>query len=135
MDAYRHRRMQKGGMAMDAQYSTHEKEKIYNDYFPMVYNYVFYRLLHRHNAEDIVSTVFMKVFFNLHRYDAEKSSMRTWIMRITERSLIDYYRKLRPSVSLDSAENCAEGVLCVDFDEQYESFCSPTRQALVNALK
>ena len=112
-----------------------DMERIYNDYFPMVYNYVFYRLLHRHNTEDIVSHVFMKIFANLQKYDPAKSALKTWIMRITERTLIDYYRKQRPVISLDGDDSVIENSLSVHFDEQYEAFSSPNRQALVNAMK
>ena len=34
------------------------------------------------NAEEVYQDVFIKVFNNIKRYDAEKSALRTWISRI-----------------------------------------------------
>ena len=34
------------------------------------------------NAEEVYQDVFVKVFKNIGQYDAEKSSLRTWISRI-----------------------------------------------------
>jgi len=116
-------------------YSTHDFEEIYSAYFPVVYNYVFYKLLNRENAEDIVSQVFMKVLKHLPSYDEDKASMKTWIFRITDRTLIDYYRKLRPSLSFDHEDNNLDHVLQEHFDDQYERTCSPVRQEIFAALK
>ena len=110
-------------------------EEIYENYFSIVYNYVFYRLLHRANTEDIVSLVFMKVFQYRQRYDVERGTLKTWILRITENTLNDFYRKQRPTMSLDHVENGLSSTLSINFDEQYEQICSPDRQALLNALR
>lgn len=109
-------------------------EEVYNTYFPLVYNYVFYRLLHREDTEDLVSRVFLRVFENLDRFDETKASLKTWVFRITEHALIDFYRRRRVQVSLDDENNQVENTLCVDFDEQYEHIAEPERKALYRAL-
>lgn len=112
-----------------------DMETIYNEYFSSVYNYVFYKLMNRENAEDVVSQVFMKVLTKLDTFDPEKASVKTWIFRITDNTLIDFYRKQRPVLSLDHEESGLENVLYVHFDDQYEQEVAPERQALLNALK
>jgi len=112
-----------------------DMEEIYNTYFSPVYNYVYYKLLNRENTEDLVSQVFMKVLSNLDRYDEEKASLKTWIFRITDRTLIDFYRKKKPTVSCDNEESGLENVLFVHFEEQYDQAYSPARQAVKQALK
>ena len=109
-------------------------EDLYAEYFPVVYNYVFYKLLNKENTEDVVSQIFMKIMANLDRFDSEKASLKTWIFRITDNTLIDYYRKRRITLSYDSEEAGLENVLSVDFEAQYNQILSPMRQAVFAAL-
>lgn len=112
-----------------------DMEQVYATYFSPVYNYVFYKLLDRQNTEDVVSQVFMKVCSHLPAFDAEKASLKTWIFRITDHALIDFYRGQRPSLSIDHEESGLENVLSVHFDEQYDRQVEPTRQAVLAALR
>ncbi len=120
---------------MEYQSGMLDMEEVYNEYFSPVYNYVFYRLLSRENSEDIVSQVFMKICSHLSEFDPEKASLKTWIFRITDHALIDFYRKQRPSLSIDHEETGLENTLSVHFDEQYERQVDPTRQAIFAALQ
>ncbi len=74
---------------------------IYADYFPRVYNYVLYRVNNHHDADDLSSEIFVKLFTNLNRYHAEKAPLPVWIFSIARNTVIDYYRRgLRLSVPL-----------------------------------
>lgn len=110
-------------------------EEVYEQYFSVIYNYVYYKLLNRENSEDIVSQVFLKVLKNLHLFDPEKASMKTWLFRITDHALIDFYRKQRPAGSFDDEEAGFENILSVDFDEEYDRIVNPKRRMLLEALK
>ena len=124
-----------GADGMEARKSTWSMEEVYNTYFSSVYNYVFYRILDRETTEDIVSDVFMKVLRHLDRFDVQKASMKSWIMRIADRTLIDHYRRQRPSVSFDNEEAGVERLVPVQFEDQYEQLMSPARRELLAALK
>lgn len=110
-------------------------EEVYKTYFPVIYNYVFYKLLNRENTEDVVSQIFEKVLKHLSSFDPTKAAMKTWIMRITDNVLIDFYRRQRANVSYDSEETGLENILHVHFDEQYAKEIAPERQALLRALR
>ena len=110
-------------------------EAVYEEYFPVVYNYVYYKLLNREHSEDVVSQVFLKVVQNLHRYDPALASMRTWLMRITDRTLIDFYRRQKITLSFNDEENGLENTLHVHFDEEYERILSPERRMVFEALQ
>lgn len=120
---------------MKSQRGLPDMEEVYSTYFPPVYNYVFYKLLNRENTEDVVSQVFMKVCSHLSGFDPERASLRTWIFRITDNALIDFYRRQRPGVSFDNEENGLDRVLSVHFDEQYDRQIAPLRQAVLSALR
>ena len=110
-------------------------EDIYEEYFPMIYNYVYYRLLHRENTEDVVSQVFMKAMRHLEHYDPGKASVKTWLFRITDNVLIDFYRRQHPTVSYDQMEADYESALSVQFDEEYDRILSPNRKTVLDALR
>lgn len=112
-----------------------DMEEVYRAHFSMVYNYVFYRLLNKENTEDVVSQIFMKVMQHLNRFDPEKASLKTWIFRIAENSLIDFYRRQRPGISMDQEDAGLDRVLQVHFDDQYDQAFSSRRQAVLNALR
>ena len=44
------------------------------------------------NAEEVYQDVFIKVFKNINMYDAEKSTLKTWISRIAYNESISFLR-------------------------------------------
>ncbi len=67
-------------------------EQVYLENYSYVYNYVFMRLLHRENTEDIVSTVFTKAMTHYDSYDSSRSGIRTWLCNIARNTITDFYR-------------------------------------------
>ncbi|AET69230.1 RNA polymerase sigma factor, sigma-70 family [Desulfosporosinus orientis DSM 765] len=94
-----------------------ELERMYEDYFSKIYNYIFCRLLHKEQTEEIVGEIFLKVISHLNSYESGKASFNTWIFTIARNVLIDFYRKNRTVTSIDD-EAFPEQALTVDFDEQ-----------------
>ena len=112
-----------------------DAEIVYRDYFPIIYNYVYYRLLNRENTEDVVSQIFIRMVQHLERFDPARASLKTWLFRIADNALIDFYRRQKPVVSYDNEHSGLENVLHVHFDQQYDQLVAPERQAVLNALK
>ena len=119
---------------MTCQTRQPDMEDVYSTYFAPVYNYVFYKLLNREQTEDIVSQVFMKVCAGLTAFDPAKASVKTWIFRITDNALVDFYRRRRSTVSFD-ADTGLDNVLHVHFDDEYERRMEPERRAVLSALR
>lgn len=80
-------------------------DSIYQEYSGKVMGYIAARVQRRADAEDLCSEVFEKVFRKLDGYDEEKAAVSTWIYTITRNTVIDYYRKTKPTAELD--ENLA----------------------------
>ena len=78
-------------------------EQVYLDNYSYVYNYVFMRLLHRENTEDIVSSVFTKAMMHYETYDSSLSSIRTWLCNIARNAVTDFFRLKanQPHVDID----------------------------------
>ena len=61
------------------------------------------------NAEEVYQDVFIKVFRNIGQYDAEKSSLRTWISRIAYNESITFLRHKRlPMIYYEDRDGEAE---------------------------
>lgn len=80
-----------------------EKERIYLEYRGRVAAYIGGRIRDKHTAEDLVSSVFLKVYSKLDSFDPERASLSTWIFTITRNTVISHYRLTRPAQELDEA--------------------------------
>ena len=76
------------------------KEAVYIDYYEKVRRYVTGKINNRHEADDIVSEVFLKVNEKFDTFDDGKSSISTWIYTIARNTVIDYYRINKPYAEL-----------------------------------
>ena len=122
---------QRGGTAGAYQLASEQGfEEMYRDYFPRIYNYVFYRVLSREDTEDIVSEVFLKAAKNARTYDPEKAGMGTWLYRIAENTLTDHFRRKRFRIL--SFGEAPEPM--VDFERQLAGISSEKRRMVFREL-
>ena len=76
--------------------------QIYEEFQPKVRAYVRGKIHDPHDAEDLVSAVFMKVVQKLDSFDPAKASVSTWVYTITRNTVTDYFRTRR---SMDAFED------------------------------
>jgi len=76
-------------------------EEMYEEYYSKIYNYVYYRILHKEKTEDIVSNIFVKVVSKIETFNEKKASFSTWIFKIAQNTLTDYYRGNKQSLSIE----------------------------------
>ena len=81
-----------------------QREKIYRDYHERVCGYIRSRINDMQDAEDIASSVFVKVFEKLDSFDESRASLSTWIYTIARNTLTDYYRTKKQFVELTEAQ-------------------------------
>lgn len=110
-----------------------EFESWYNDYRSSVYRYVRFRVATREAAEDVTSEVFMKALRSMHRYDPDRASPKTWLLRIARNAVTDHLRALKRRgslhVSLDRVPDLAS-----DLPSQEQRVIKEERvQRLLNA--
>lgn len=78
-----------------------QKEEIYVNYKPKVEGYISSRISDNHDVEDVVSSVFVKIYHNIDAFDNKKASLSTWIYSITKNTVIDYFRTRKEYCQLD----------------------------------
>ncbi len=74
-----------------------EKEAIgdlYDYFLESIYRFLYFRVSHEAEAEDLTEEVFFKMLKNLKKYE-KRSDMpfSAWLFRIAKNALVDYYRK------------------------------------------
>ena len=69
-----------------------QKTALYKDYSRKVLGYLYNKINNYHQAEDLASNVWMKVFEKLETFDETKASVSTWIFTITRNTLNDWFR-------------------------------------------
>ena len=76
-------------------------EQVYTDYHGKVMGYISARIRNWADAENLCSDVFMKIQEKLDSYDDSKAAVSTWVFTITRNTLIDHYRRKKPTEELD----------------------------------
>lgn len=76
---------------------------VYKKHYHKVYNYVYRMLLHRQNAEDVVSDAFYKAMLSFDSYDTSKGSVSTWLCGIAHHCAVNFLRSKahRSGISLE----------------------------------
>lgn len=71
--------------------------KLYDILVDQIYRYVYYRV-QGEDVEDIVETVFLKVWENIRQYKPQKKSFSAWVFRIAHNLVVDHYRSYKDKV-------------------------------------
>jgi RNA polymerase sigma-70 factor (ECF subfamily) len=85
---------------------NNEKLKLYymivEKYGEYIYNMVYYTVLNEEDAKDLTQEIFYKIWKGLDNFKS-KSSIKTWIYRITQNHLKNFLRmrKVKKIISLD----------------------------------
>jgi RNA polymerase sigma-70 factor, ECF subfamily len=78
---------------------------LYERYVTVVYNYVFYRMSNRAEAEDMTSRVFYQALTHVSRYEHRGAPFSAWLFRIAHNLVANWHRdrQTRQTFSLDGA--------------------------------
>lgn len=82
---------------------THQFGKLYDRYIRRVYDFIYYKTLHKETAEDLTSQTFFKALKQIRQFDPEKGVFSAWLYRIARNTVFDHYRAQRPTQDIDDA--------------------------------
>lgn len=85
-----------------------QKDEIYRAYNKKVFYYIIGKGINETDAEDLAANVFVKIYNKIDDFDSSKSSISTWIYRITQNTVIDFFRAKK------SFEELSEEIVYVD---------------------
>lgn len=92
-------------LAERAIYDNLAFEELYNHYFRIVYNLIYVQVRNAETADDLTSETFFKVTKNFSSFDKSRASFATWLNRIAQRTLIDFFRSQGRSQETDWDED------------------------------
>ena len=81
--------------------STKKFELLYDMYYDCVYRYIFVSVKNKWNAEDIIATVFTKIYEHKDKI-IDVSESKNWVFRIAHNTIIDFYRKNSKVIPIES---------------------------------
>jgi len=104
---------------MDMQPQTKDAmfEKLYEERFAWVYNYVYFRVRHAQTAEDLTADIFIRAYQYFDNFAHEKGEIGAWLSGITRNAVNTY---LRRSLSAPRAAELTEFIpASVDIEREY----------------
>ena len=91
----------------------HSVEQIWDDFSSRIRAFIYSRVSNPSNVDDILQEVFLKIHSKIDTLK-DNTKIQSWIYRIAQNTIIDYYRKQRnESVDIDSIH------LNEETDEEY----------------
>lgn len=106
--------------------------EIYDRYIDAVYQYIYYRVGDRQDAEDLAETVFLKGWEALRKNGTAVQNARAWLYRMAHNIVVDHYRTRKTNVGLDQAGELSENAplpeQAVQTREQVTHLASAIRQ-------
>ena len=73
---------------------------LYERYHLSVYRYITYRTQRQDAAEDLTAEVFLNAWKSIERYEDRGVSVRSWLLRLAQNEVIDFYRTQRNETTL-----------------------------------
>lgn len=86
---------------------------LYDQYVDKVYAFIYRRVNHQQNAEDLTSRTFIKAWENIDKFNSGKGAFSSWIFTIAKNNVIDHYRSAKETYDIEqffdlsSSENLA----------------------------
>lgn len=82
--------------------------QLYQHYYQPIYRYVFYRVNHQEETEDLTEKIFLKAWERLPSYRGD-ASFKSWVYRIAHTIVIDHYRTRKRPLPLNEAAPLVDG--------------------------
>lgn len=106
-------------------------ETFYRDNYNRVLNYVYKKISHREDAEDLTAEVFVYCFRHYSEYDPAKGKLSTWLYLITNSRIKNYYRD---HVISEGYDEIAETLQDMGIDLDRGIYLEQLRDCLMHAI-
>jgi len=75
--------------------------RLYDEYQPKIYRFIYLKVGHREEAEDLCHQTFISAWENINNYRFQGYLFSTWLYSIARNKVIDYYRAKKTTVNLE----------------------------------
>lgn len=108
-------------LAVRAKMDENAFTELYKHFFPRVYNFIYARMKNVDDADDVVSSTFMKVYESLDTYNPTKAAFSTWLFHIASNFMLDHYRRVQKHGEVEWDDT---------FDSPADEYDEPENQTL-----
>ncbi|PIS04613.1 MAG: hypothetical protein COT81_05610 [Candidatus Buchananbacteria bacterium CG10_big_fil_rev_8_21_14_0_10_42_9] len=74
---------------------------LYDLYIKKIYNFIYYKTLHKETAEDLTSKTFIKALDKIGTFKIDQGTFSAWIYQIARNNVIDYYRSQKQEIDIE----------------------------------
>ena len=75
--------------------------RLYDRYLEKIYRFVFFKVGHREEAEDLTQQVFTSAWENIQGFREQGLPISSWLYKIARNSIIDHYRTKKTHTPLE----------------------------------
>lgn len=75
--------------------------RLYEKYVKKIYNFIYFKTLHKENAEDLTSQTFFKALEKINSFNPDKANFSTWLYTIANNLLIDHWRSYKETADIE----------------------------------
>lgn len=93
---------------------------LYDKYQPRIYRFIYLKVGHREEAEDLCHQVFLSAWQNISNYKFKGFSFSAWIYSIARNKAIDYYRTKKTHQNIDDVQIIIDAGPNLDLDDKIE---------------
>lgn len=113
---------------------------LYERYIKKIYSFVYFKIQHKENAEDLTAKVFMKALDKINEFRHTEGTFQAWIYKIARNTIIDYYRTNKIELNIEDVWGLPDDKdIERDFDikqrleavEKYLKILSPEQRELI----
>ena len=77
---------------------------LYDKYQPVIYRFIYIKISHREEAEDLTHQVFLRAWENIYTYEFRGFSFSSWLYYIARNKVIDHYRTRKITIDIESIQ-------------------------------
>ncbi len=75
---------------------------LYDKYHSQIYRFIYLKVSHREEAEDITHQVFLNAWKNIEKYQIQGYPFSSWLYQISRNLVIDHYRTKKTTTDIES---------------------------------
>jgi len=95
--------------------------QLYDHYMPMIYRFILLKVTQREEAEDLTHQVFLKAWTSIgSKYSEKGLPFSSWLYRIARNTVIDHYRRRKPTSDLEEGEGREEMISRPDIERKLD---------------
>lgn len=104
-------------------------ETIWHSFHQPLLRFVRRRVADEAAAEDVLQDVFLKVHFQIGTLH-DDAKLESWLYQLTRNTVVDYYRRVRPTAALPETLSDATG----DIEREVEQSLLPAVRSMIDEL-